>query len=135
MSIKITDKTHDREFIRKLKEISGEDFHKCMQCGTCTGGCPMTDDMDIPPRKIILLSHFGMKEEVTAANTAWLCATCSACYARCPRGLDIPKVMEAIRQIMLRENVNHIEPNELPEELLREAPQIALVSCFRKHTA
>ena len=135
MAFKITDKTHDEEFIRKLEEISGENIHKCMQCGTCTGGCPMTDDMDIPPRKILLLSHFGMKEEVTDSNTVWLCATCNTCYARCPRGLDIPKIMEAIRQVSLRENKNHIEPNKISKEVLRKVPQIALVSCFRKHTS
>ena len=135
MTLRITDKTRDREFVRKLEEISGENFHQCMQCGTCTGGCPMADDMDISPRLIVLLSHFGMKESVSAANTAWLCATCSTCYARCPRGLDITKLMEAIRQVALRENQNHIEPNELTREVLRAAPQIALVSCFRKHTS
>ena len=135
MTLKITDKTHDLEYIKKLEEISGENLHKCMQCGTCTAGCPMEEKMDIPPRKIILLSHFGMKEELTDSNTVWLCATCNTCYARCPRGLDIPKVMEAIRQVALRENKNHIEPNEISKEVLRDVPQIALISCFRKHTS
>ena len=135
MTFDITDKTHDEEFIKKLEEISGENIHKCMQCGTCTGGCPMTEEMDIPPRRILLLSHFGMKEKVSDSNTVWLCATCNTCYARCPRGLDLPKVMEAIRQVSLRENKNHIEPNKLSKEMLRKVPQIALVSCFRKHTS
>lgn len=135
MALKITDKTYDAEFVKKLEEISGENIHKCMQCGTCTGGCPMTEDMDAPPRQIILMSHYGMKEEATDANTVWMCATCGTCHSRCPRGLDIPKIMEAIRQIALRENKNHVEPNEVPKEVIRTMPQIALVSCFRKHTS
>ena len=68
-------------------------------------------------------------------NTVWLCATCNTCYARCPRGLDLPKIMEAIRQVRLRDNVNHVEPNAISKEELRRLPQIALVSCFRKHTS
>jgi len=135
MTLKITDVSHDDEFIRKLQEISGEDVSKCMQCGTCTGGCPMTDKMDGTPRQIMLLSHYRMKDKLAADNTVWLCATCNTCYARCPRGIEIPKVMEAIRQLKLRENINEIEPNQIPEELLEDAPQIAIVSCLRKNTS
>ena len=131
----ILDKTYDKEFVRKVEEISGENFHKCLQCGTCSGGCPMGDDMDIPPRKIVLMAHFGMKDKIEDSNTVWLCASCHTCFARCPRGLDIPKIMEAIRQVNLRNNVNFIEPSEIGEEDLANLPQIALVSCFRKHTA
>jgi heterodisulfide reductase subunit C len=135
MTLKITDVTHDEEFIRKVEEVSGENIHKCMQCGTCTGGCPMLGDMDLTPRQILLLSHYGLKEKVTDSNTVWLCASCNTCFSRCPRGIDIPKVMEAVRQLTLRENKNHIEPNKISKEVLRDAPQIALVSCFRKHTS
>lgn len=135
MSIFITNKTYDKEFVKKIEEISGQNFHKCMQCGTCSSGCPMVDNMELPPRKIMLLSHFGLKDLTTEANTAWVCATCNTCYVRCPRGIDIPKVMEAIRQLSLRKNINYIEPSQIPEEILADLPQIALVSCFRKHTS
>ena len=135
MTIEISDKTYDEEFVKKVEEIAGENFHKCMQCGTCSGACPMEESMDAPPRKIVLLTHFGQKAKATNANTVWMCATCNTCYARCPRGLELPKIMEALRQVVLRENTNYTEPNKLPEELLEELPQIALVSCFRKHTS
>jgi len=135
MTLKITDVSHDEAFIHKVEEISGENIHKCMQCGTCTGGCPMLGDMDLTPRQILLLSHYGLKEKITDSNTVWLCASCNTCFSRCPRGIDIPRVMEAVRQILLRGNVNHVEPNKISKEVLRDAPQIALVSCFRKHTS
>ena len=135
MSIKISDKTYDPEFVKKLEEISGENFHKCMQCGTCTGACPMEEQMDTPPRRIVLLSHWGLKDKVTDSNTVWLCATCQTCYAQCPRGLELPKLMEAIRQYMLRTNENYVEPGDISEEVLEDLPQIAMVSCFRKHTS
>ncbi len=35
MTVKITDKTVNLDFIRKIRDISGEDVYKCMQCGTC----------------------------------------------------------------------------------------------------
>ena len=135
MTIEISDKTYDEEFVNKIREISSEEFQKCMQCGTCTGACPMSQDMDISPRKTMAMTHFGLNDKVADSNTAWICATCNNCYVRCPRGIDVPRVMEAIRQISLRKNINYVEPSKIPEDELADLPQIALVSCFRKHTS
>ncbi|MFC1706165.1 4Fe-4S dicluster domain-containing protein [Planctomycetota bacterium] len=134
MTIRITDKSHDVEFVRKVEEISGENFHKCMQCGTCTGACPMKEDMDLPPRKIVLLTQFGLREQVDDSKTVWMCASCHKCEALCPRGIDLPKVMEAVRQVMLRDNVDYVDIQDIPEDARLNAPQVAFVSCFRKHT-
>jgi heterodisulfide reductase subunit C len=54
---------------------------------------------------------------------------------RCPRGIDITKVMEALRLTKLRQNVNHIEPSNLQPEEIIDLPQIAMVSGFRKMTS
>ena len=135
MGIEISDRTYDEEFVTKLEEISGENFHKCMQCGTCTAACPMTDSSDVPPRQIILFSHYGLKKNVEDSKMIWLCATCQSCTVTCPRGIDLTKVMEAARMLTLRKNENYIEPSEIPEEELEEMPQIAMVSCFRRHTS
>lgn len=135
MSIVISNQTVIQDFVRKVEEISGEKFSKCMQCGTCTGSCPMIVEMKISPRKLVLLSKFGQQESVTDANTVWLCASCHSCKVRCPRGIDLPKVMEAIRLVTLRKNENYLEPYEIEKEVFEDLPPIALVSCFRKHTA
>ncbi|HDH57688.1 MAG TPA: 4Fe-4S dicluster domain-containing protein [Bacteroidetes bacterium] len=135
MPIVISDQTVIQDFVRKVEEISGEKISKCMQCGTCTGSCPMIAEMQISPRRIVLLTKFGQQEQVTGANTVWLCASCHTCLVRCPRGLDLPKVMEAIRLVTLRMNENYIEPFEIDSETIEDLPPIALVSCFRKHTA
>jgi heterodisulfide reductase subunit C2 len=131
----LTEVTVGKDFIEKVKEISGENVFKCMQCGTCSGGCPMFESLEITPRKVIHLAALGQEEKLIAGNTVWLCASCNTCAVRCPRGIDIPKVMEAIRQIFLRKNINYVEPNKIPEEVLKDVPTIAMVSCFRKHTA
>lgn len=135
MPIILSDQTVISDFVKQVEEISGEKFSKCMQCGTCTGSCPMILDMKITPRKLVLLTKFGQQETVTDSNTIWLCASCHSCQVRCPRGLDLPKVMEAIRQVSLRKNENYVEPFEIDPETLEDLPPIALVSCFRKHTA
>ncbi len=135
LTIEISEKTYDTEFVKKVEEISGENFHLCMQCGTCSGGCPMSEIVEDTPRKLVIMTHLGLKDRVLESDTPWVCATCNTCTHRCPRGLNIAKVMEAIRQIKLRQNENYVEPNDLPPEVIQEVPQIALVSCFRKHTS
>ncbi|MFH2012395.1 MAG: 4Fe-4S dicluster domain-containing protein [Pseudomonadota bacterium] len=135
MTIEISDKTYDEEFVKKVEDISGENFHKCMQCGTCSGGCPMIEHMDIHPHQLMILTHFGLKDKVVSSKTSWICATCNACSVRCPRGIEITKVMEAIRQLTLRDNINYIEPSAISEDIIADLPQIAMVSCFRKHTS
>ncbi|MBU0517676.1 4Fe-4S dicluster domain-containing protein [bacterium] len=135
MPIIISDSQVVRDFVQKVEEISGEKFSKCMQCGTCSGICPMGAEMQLSPRHTVLMTKFGQKDRLLDSNTVWLCASCHSCLVRCPRGLDLPKVMEAIRQITLRTNENYLEPFEIPDELLEDLPPIAMVSCFRKHTA
>ncbi|HET6478072.1 MAG TPA: hypothetical protein VFF92_03230, partial [Dehalococcoidales bacterium] len=62
-------------------------------------------------------------------------ASCFTCTVRCPRGVDLGKVMEAIRLITLRKNVDYVGVSDIPRDTIGELPQIALVSSFRKHTA
>lgn len=135
MSLKITRRTVDEKLQQKVREISGESFQKCFQCGTCSGSCPMTEHLNVLPRKLMALLQLGNREALEAANTPWICASCHACMVRCPRGIDIPRVMEALRQVKLRTNVDEVAPYSLQPEEVIDLPQIAMVSGFRKMTS
>jgi heterodisulfide reductase subunit C len=123
------------DFAKKVKEISGEDTLICYQCGMCSAGCPIAFAMDLLPRQIIRLLQLGLEEDIAKSRTIWLCTSCLTCSVRCPRGLDLAKVMEALRLISLRKNIDYVRPAETLPDALAELPQIALVSSFRKHTA
>ena len=122
-------------FIRKVAEISGQNIYQCYQCGKCSAGCPMCFAMDILPNQIIRLAQLGLDEEIASSKTIWLCASCLTCDARCPKGIDLSRIMETMRLLILRKNKNHIEPSQLSPETLAELPPIALVSSFRKLTS
>ncbi len=69
---------------------SAEDkFRTCIQCGVCSGGCPMGEVMDFAPRKAVKMLLEGRFNEVVASNTPWLCISCHTCATRCPRQLLI----------------------------------------------
>jgi len=134
MSVTISPKRLRREFVRKVKELSGENLQSCYQCGMCSGVCPAAPDMDLSPRQVIELARLGMQEEIAESKTAWICATCLACTVNCPRGFDLSKLMEAIRLLTLRKNVDHVRPEQIPPEERDDIPQIAMVSGLRKFT-
>ena len=135
MTIKVNPKTAKKDFIEKLEELSGQNIQQCFQCGTCTGMCPMIEHMDQTPRKIVHMAQLGLEEELEDVEACWICASCHSCNVRCPRGVDLPKVMEALRLLSLRKNKNYIEPSKLDEETIKDCPQIALVAGFRKLTS
>lgn len=123
------------ESIERINELSGENVKVCMQCGTCTAACPMADEMDFFPRKVMHYSQFGMLNRMEDINSYWKCDSCHSCSVRCPRGIDIAKVMEALRLLVLRTNENFIEPSQMPKERLKEYPAIMMVAGFRKLTS
>jgi heterodisulfide reductase subunit C len=90
--------------------------------------------MDLSPRQIIELARLGLEEEIANSKTVWLCASCLACTVNCPRGFDLSKMMEAIRLLTLRKNVDHIRPEDISPQERCELPQIAMVSGLRKFT-
>jgi heterodisulfide reductase subunit C len=123
--MKISNRAIDDSFRRKIMEISGQNIMKCFQCGTCSGSCPLNEEF-------ILL--YGQAEALDQANSPWVCASCHVCMVRCPRGIDIARVMEALRLIRLRQNIDHVKLSQLEPERVDELPQIAMVAGLRKMT-
>lgn len=124
-----------RRAMDRIAELSGENVHQCMQCGTCSAVCPMVESMGFTTRQGIHYLQFGLVEMVIDARIGEYCASCHSCQVRCPRGIEVPKVFEAVRLLALRANQDLITLSEVPKETLEEAPQIAMVSTFRKLTA
>jgi len=86
----------------------------------------MAQEMDFSPRKVMHFAQFGLMDRLSEINTFWKCASCHACSVKCPRGIDIAKVMEALGQQTLRKSKNYIEPSQMSKEAIAEMPQIAL---------
>ena len=119
-------------FVRQVEETSGQGLLDCNQCGKCSAGCPIVAAMDLLPSQVIRMAQLGM-EEVLESETIWICASCLTCVTRCPKGVDLPRLMEALRQIALRQGVVELDLSALPPELVREMPQLAIVGGFRKY--
>jgi heterodisulfide reductase subunit C len=74
----------------------GENIRACIQCGMCTGSCPVANEMEYSPREIIALIRAGMRDEVLSSNSMWHCLSCYMCTVRCPRGVKPTEMAHAL---------------------------------------
>lgn len=135
MRTEISTETLYSDFVKKVEAISEQTLLSCYQCGKCSAGCPMSFAMDLLPNQIIRLAQLGLEDDIAKANTIWICASCITCSVRCPKGVDLARVMEALRLITSRKNIDHVQIPEIPEETIAQLPQVAMVGGFRKLTA
>jgi heterodisulfide reductase subunit C len=91
--------------------------------------------MDILPNQIIRFAQLGLKEELLASKAIWICASCLTCNARCPKGINIAEVIEALRQILLRNRKDHLKVEKLSDKEKEDIPPIALICSMRKFTS
>ena len=123
------------DFVRKVEELSGQKLLACYQCGKCSAGCPAAPEMDILPNQVIRYAQLGLKDELLAAKSVWVCASCYTCNVRCPKGIKIAEVMEAVRQVLLRKRRDHVDVRKLTDKERAGVPAIALISSLRKYTS
>jgi len=135
MRINISKRKIKDSFVAKVEELSGQNLLACYQCGKCSAGCPAVSDMDILPNQIIRYAQLGFKDELIRSKSIWICASCFTCNARCPKGINIAEVIEAIRQILLRKREDHLKVEKLSDAEKGDVPPIAIISSMRKFTS
>lgn len=102
----------------EISQLPGcERIYSCIQCGTCSGTCPVSIYMDLSPRRVMALVREGFREEALTSRTVWLCASCYGCAAACPQQIGITDVMYALKREAMKRK---LYPKELPIPVLAE---------------
>ncbi len=83
----------------------GHKIKLCLQCGTCSGTCPVSYAMDITPRQIVALFRAGHIEEILSSRAIWLCASCYSCTVRCPSGIKVTDTMYALKRLAIENEI------------------------------
>lgn len=98
-------------FIQEVKKRSCQPIDLCYQCQKCSSGCQVGLYIDFQPNQIIRMIQFGLKDELLKSSAIWLCVNCETCGARCPNGISISAVTDALREMALEEKVAASEKN------------------------
>jgi len=103
-------------FLKEVLEIpDGEKIRRCIQCGTCSGSCPVSYAMDLQPRELIGFFRAGLIEPVLRSKSIWICASCYQCAARCPSGIKVTDIIYALKRLAMDRK---IYPEKFPVHVL-----------------
>ena len=118
----------------QIQAISGVNPYKCMKCGKCSATCPAYEEMDIKPHQFVSYVQAGNIEALAECKSLWKCLSCFACVERCPRDVQPGRILDAARQIVVRQRGgNYLTAEEIPPLVDEDLPQQLLVSAYRRY--
>jgi len=82
-----------QELVKKHKLL------ECIQCGVCTGSCPVSRKTSLNIRRYMREAAMSDKISMHPQNELWSCTTCSTCGIRCPKGINPYEFLIDIRSL------------------------------------
>jgi len=124
------------ELLREqILRISGVNPGKCMKCGKCTATCPSFDEMEYHPHEFVYMVESGEIEPLLKSESLYKCLTCFSCVEKCPRSVEPAKLIEAVRNVVIREKSGaRLTPDAIPVLLDEDMPQQLLMAALRKYS-
>ena len=95
----------ETSFLADIQRDSGQPISTCYQCQKCSAGCPVVGYMDFSPHQVHRMIQYGNRKEILTSSSIWLCVGCETCGTRCPNNIFPSRVMDALKQIAMREHV------------------------------
>ena len=93
------------EELERLAYILRDPLFPCIQCGKCTGGCPIS----------VISPHFNIRrllyeilnsegEDIAQKKEMiWDCSTCTTCVQRCPKQVDPADLVISVRSVLVED--------------------------------
>lgn len=97
----------DTDLRRAIHEVAGPtaDPSACVQCGTCSASCEIGEFVDVGPRLLMRMVKLGQVDRVLRAESLWLCTGCNVCTSRCPYGVPVSTIIEALKCLAIRRGI------------------------------
>ncbi len=107
--------------VEELDALKKLDFNMCMQCGECTGSCPVFSKSELNPRRLVLETAYAIHPltmypplNLHEKSEVWDCTTCHTCSTRCPREVKPMDVLVGLRGLLIEDG---LVPSTLGEAL------------------
>ena len=96
-------------------------LYPCLQCGTCTGKCPVSifSEGEYNSRKLIQWIFKGLEDKIVIGMepNVWQCTQCYTCAENCPQQVELPDIILFLRNKLA-------ERGEAPDGFLGEAEAV-----------
>ncbi|MCK4692042.1 MAG: (Fe-S)-binding protein [Anaerolineales bacterium] len=103
------------------------DLFACIQCGKCTGGCPMAIKTKLNPRVLIYrLLTAGDGYDLEKHEELWDCTTCGTCFSRCPKEVNPMETIIALRSEFVEKGRVHQNVKSALESTYRHGNPLTL---------
>ena len=89
-------------WLAQVEAASGVKASACFGCKKCSNGCPLTFAMDLHPYQVVRYLQLGRIAELEKSRTIWLCASCQTCLTRCPNEVDLPRLMDWLKETVAK---------------------------------
>ena len=70
--------------------------------GRLSRGCRR---VDMSPNQVVRALQLGNFEKAMASDAIWACVSCQTCSTRCPQSVDCAGIMDALREVSLRQGL------------------------------
>ena len=90
-------RVNTRDFAREFTLL------ECIQCGRCTGGCPVSMKTDLNIRGIIYEALLEDSMDISGMDVLWDCTNCLTCTTRCPKDIQPADVIIGLRGYVVGE--------------------------------
>jgi len=96
--------------IESRQYVQAHKLFACIQCGKCTGGCPVAIKTALNPRSLIYrLLVAGNGYDLEGREELWDCTTCATCSSRCPKLVNPMETVIALRSAFVERG--RVHPN------------------------
>lgn len=109
--LRLTGAAAEKEFLDQVALRSGQNLLECLQCGKCTGGCPIASEKVSGPRQLIAQILSGMSDDALNNPTWWYCVSCGTCMSRCPVEINMYRVATALCELAEERSIAPSEPD------------------------
>ena len=78
-------------------------LRECIQCGMCTGSCPVSIKLPLNVRRIVRQIGLFYELPLEPVEVLWACTTCGTCELRCPKELKPFEAVISLRSVLVEE--------------------------------
>ena len=98
--------------IKDLDVVKGLNYNVCMQCGECSGSCPVFPRTGFNVRRLVNELYYAVSPaklypplNIYERKEVWDCTTCGTCSDRCPRDVKPLDIVKAVRSLLVEEGL------------------------------